>query len=223
MYDLRLKTPFTYIAAGASQSGKSTHVFNILKNTEELFTSKPATIIYYYNQWQEGFERFNLENPGVITKWVQHMPSLIELKEETEPYKNIGGSVVIIDDFASQLNNDIGDLFTVLCHANNINVFLLTQNIFQKNPVFRVISLNATYISIFKNPRDSSQIQSYARQFSPSNTKYIVEAYKDCTKKAYSYIQFDHHQSTPDLIRVRSNFLPHEHPIKVYNTVNTCI
>jgi hypothetical protein len=44
----------------------------------------------------------------------------------------------------------------------------------------------------------------------PNNSKYVVDAYKEATKEPYSYMLFDFHQSTPDMIRVRSNMMPRE-------------
>ena len=132
MYDLRLQTPFTYVAAGASQSGKTTHVFNLLRNIDNIFTSRPSNIIYYFNQWHSSFNSFADEN--IVSEWIGKLPTVEEIKEKTDGCKNGEGSIVIIDDFAQHLNEDIADLFTVICHSNNVNIFLLTQNIFQKNP-----------------------------------------------------------------------------------------
>lgn len=53
--DIRFKTPFTYICAGASRSGKTVHVRNLLKSCEQLFTRVPDYIIYFYAQWQPIF------------------------------------------------------------------------------------------------------------------------------------------------------------------------
>ena len=93
---------------------------------------------------------------------------------------------------------------------------MLTQNIFSNNKAFRTLSLNSQYISIFKNPRDQSQIAHFAKQFSPYNIRWVVDAYKKATKAAYSYLLFDNHQSTPDRIRVRSNIIPGQGPVRVW-------
>ena len=60
--------------------------------------------------------------------------------------------VVVIDDFMQELTKDVSLLFSTFSHHLNVTVFLLAQNLFLKNPVFRDISLNATYHFIFKNP-----------------------------------------------------------------------
>jgi hypothetical protein len=221
MYDVRLKTPFTYIAAGASQSGKTTHVFNILRSRQQILDAWPRNIIYYYSQWQPSFSEFEKEK--IVTEWIQALPTVEDIKDKSLPYTNKGGTIVVIDDFMQQLNQETADLFTIISHSCNVNVFLLTQNLFSKNPVFRTLSLNSKYIAIFKNPRDSSQIVRFASQFSPKNTGYIIDAYKASTRKAYSYLLFDHDQSTPDILRVRSDILPSEFPMKVWSEKNCTV
>ena len=216
MFDLTFKNPCTFILAGPSQSGKTTFVLNLLRQVDYMF-AQPAckqNIIYYFKEWQETLENFQPEN--VVHHWVQDMPTTEDFKGRTLLYKDTGGSIVVIDNFAQDLSKDISTIFSVLSHHTNSTVILLTQNLFSKNPVFREISLNSTYIALFKNPRDLSQISHYARQFSPGNHKYIVDAFKECTKPPYSYMLFDHHQATPECLRVRSNVFQHQWPVRVW-------
>ena len=133
----------------------------------------------------------------------------------TLPYRE-GGSVIIVDDFANEITKDSIAIFTRLCHHTNSVVILLTQNIFCQNKAFREISLNATYVVLFKNPRDGSQITCYAKQFAPYKTAWVVEAYEDATRLPHSYVLFDNHQESPHVIRMRSHLLPHEFPPRVY-------
>jgi DNA polymerase III delta prime subunit len=215
-FDVRFKNPSTFILAGPSQSGKTTFVLNLLRQIGSFFTTPECqkNIIYYYKEWQELFDLIQAEN--IIHQWVNEVPSAEDFKARTFLHKNSGGSVVVIDDFAQELGPDVQNIFSVLAHHLNTTVILLTQNIFSKNRVFRDISLNATYIVIFKNPRDASQISHFARQFAPSNYRYIVDAFKECTKSPYSYMLFDHHQASIDSIRVRSHILPKENPMRVW-------
>jgi hypothetical protein len=215
-YDLRFKTPSSFILGGASQSGKTTFTFNLLRFVDDLFVTPKCkqNIVYYYNQWQDSYEQFQKEN--VVSKWINKLPTTEDVKEHTWLFKDDGGSILVIDDFAQQLNKDVVDIFSILCHHTNSVVILLTQNIFSKNKVFRDVSLNSSYVVLFKNPRDSSVIANFARQFAPGKNSYIVDAFKQATQLPYSYMLFDLHQSTPEHLRVRSNVLPHEGPMKVW-------
>lgn len=214
--DFRLKNPFTAICAGASQSGKTTFVLNLLRNIDLLFEDPRCkkNIIYYYKEMQSSLQSFQAEQ--IVQHWVHQLPTVEDIKEKTIIAKDSGGSIVIIDDFAADLNKEIAEIFTVIGHHSNTTVILLCQNLFQQGPIFRTISLNSTYIIVFKNPRDSSQISYFARQFAPNNSKWIVSAFKEATKRPYSYMFFNNHQSTADYLRVCSNILPNEWPIVVY-------
>lgn len=214
MYDLRLHCPSTCLISGPSQSGKTVFVCKLLEEAEKLLENPAClqNVLFYYGHWQPIYDK--LAKKGV--HFFNHSPTKEEIKSLTEPFADSGGSLVIIDDFMQQIDADISYMFTVLSHHCNITLFLLSQNLFPKNPHFRDISLNATYILVFKNPRDSSQISAFARQFRPGNHKFIVQAYKDATMVPYSYIFFDNHQTTPDLIRVRSNIFADASPVKVW-------
>jgi DNA polymerase III delta prime subunit len=222
MYDIRFKNPSSFILAGPSQSGKTTFALNLLRQIDDMFTTPQCgqNVIYYYKEWQDTLADFKAEN--IVHQWVNDLPSVDDFKERTLPYKDNGGSIVIIDDFAQNLNADIATIFTVLCHHYNATVILLTQNIFTKNPVFREISLNAIYIVLFKNPRDSSQISYYARQFKPGNSRPVMEAFRECTKLPHSYMLFDHHQLTPENLRMRSHIFVSQWPMKVWMVKADC-
>lgn len=217
-FDVRLKTPFRAIIAGPSECGKTTFVFNILRDQYNTIDVPTQNVIYFYNHWQPGFTHMQRENQ--VAEWVNAMPTVELLKEKTEAYKDAEGSIVVIDDFMQQINGDIQDLFTVLCHSLRISVFLLTQNVFPPNKSFRTISLNSNYIVMFKNPRDSSQITRFAGQVSPGNSKWVVDAYRDATKRGYSYIMFNMHQTTDNRVKVLSNFLRHEWPMVAWMDKN---
>ena len=77
-------------------------------------------------------------------------------------------------------------------------------------------TLVSDYIVVFKNPRDASQIVNLARQVMPGNTKFFVWAYRDATKKPFSYLFLDVTPTRDDRFRVSSNIFPHEHPQIMY-------
>lgn len=222
LYDARFRAPCSIFIAGATGAGKTHFIFEILKNFKEMFTNKSNDlsetesylkhVLYYYKAWQPIFE----ENKSLVTEWLTGIPSLSELREKTLMYKEDGGSIVIIDDSFGSLKDDISTMFTVYSHHHNCIPIFTCQNLFPDHKMYRNISLNSKYIVIFKNPRDSRQIANFARQFSPGDFKYIVEAFETVFRKPHSYVLFDLDQKTPDVIRVRSNILPKELPIRVW-------
>jgi hypothetical protein len=217
MFDLRFKNPSAFLLAGASQSGKTTFVLKMLKVVDLVFENPQCknNIIYFYNQWQPSFDIYKEENEDIVKEWINKLPSTEDIAEKTLGFAETG-SIIIIDDFAQQLNKDTVEIFTRQCHHTNSVLILLAQNIFCKNPVFREISLNATYVLLFKNPRDASQISKFAQQISPGDSKWVIDAFEDATESPHSYMLFDCNHYTPKNMRVRSNVLPHEFPMRTY-------
>lgn len=215
MIDARLRFPFSWLVCGGSGSGKTTHILNFLK-FHNVMTNNPAcsNIVYYYNQWQEMFDHVLQEK--TVSRFIKGLPTLDDVQFQLSLDENDTGSIIIIDDFAHLINQDTLEMFTVLSHHGNMCIILLSQFLFSKNPVHRQISLNSTYISVFKNPRDNQQIATFARQLKPNNSKFVVDSYEQATKKPFSYIFFDNHQQTCDEVRIRSRILPHEAPMNVW-------
>ena len=125
---------------------------------------------------------------------------------------------VILDDLMSQANKSdlVTDLITNVVHHRKCTVFILTQNFFQQGKQQRTRHLNSHYLVLFKNPRDSRQIQYLANQMYGKNSKFLVDAYNDATKKPHGYLFIDLRQETPENLRIRSNILPLENPYVVY-------
>lgn len=210
MYDVSFKFPFSWCVCGGSGSGKTTHVLNFLTYKDELMSiSDCRNVIYHYKEWQPLFDHFKTKN--IVTDWVQGVPSLSEIKEKIEE-NGESGTLLIIDDFYHMLNQDIVEMFTVLAHHGNMSVILLAQSLFGvgKNNFYRTISLNSTYLTVFKNPRDNQQIATLARQLRPNKWRWIVDAYYEATKKPYTYLFIDNHQKTCEELRIRSSILPNE-------------
>jgi len=73
----------------------------------------------------------------------------------------------------------------------------------------RTITLNARYIVLLNNPKDRSSIIHLAKQMSPHNTKYIMEAYKQAVVDVkWGYLVFDFNISTPEKFRIRNRLYP---------------
>jgi hypothetical protein len=67
-----------------------------------------------------------------------------------------------------------------------------------------------------KNDRDKQQISILARQFSPGNSNFVVQAYEDATKNPYDYLLLDFRPGSPHNLRLRSKIFPHQFPTTVY-------
>jgi hypothetical protein len=125
---------------------------------------------------------------------------------DTSTFNPLESNLIILDDlaFACEQSNEIMQIFTVKAHHLNLSTFMLVHNLFGQNKFSRIISLNANYLVLFKNPRDRTQLEVLARQIFPKKPKFLMEAFEDATKSTYSYLLLDLTQKTDDKFRVQS-------------------
>jgi predicted ATPase len=215
-YDCRLKTPFNCIISGASKSGKTTLVRNLLSVRDSIFTSKPRYVVLYYKFMQDIYS--HMHNNGLINE-------MVSLDDEDFTYENVlskikdhknEGAMVIFDDTMTEISNNFEQVFTNLSHHQNTSVIFITQNLFYNDKSYRTMSLNADYLFVMKNARDKLQIMNLAKQFCPGNSTYVIQSYIDATRNPFSYILIDFTQRASENLRLRSKIFPHEFPYTVY-------
>ena len=66
---------------------------------------------------------------------------------------------------------EIQELFTKYWHHTNMTAIMVSQNVFQKGPNARTISLNTHIHVLFANKRDEAQVSMLAHQLFHSKTK----------------------------------------------------
>jgi len=213
--DIRIDKGTTHMVVGPPGSGKTFRVIDMIRNKDQLIKDGNTikNIIFCYSAWQDVYTR--LDDDGLVTKWVNKMPSNAEFRTLVENHVKTG-SIVVIDDFMSDISKDLVEIVCVSSRHYNTISFILFQNLFPPNPLARQISLNAKYIYIHKNPRENSQVGYLARQINPSNYKWIVAAYQEATKDPFGCFIIDLTQGTPSNLRFRSNILPHELPAIIW-------
>ena len=192
---LTLAWPWTCLMAGPSGSGKTTLTSDMVKNISVYSNFTPKKVYVIYKEMQPLYQ--SLSAPCSI-QFVQGL---------ADDFKHEADSLLIIDDL--QISADkrvIGELFTVKSHHANCSIIYLVQNLFDKDPRHRVISLNSNYIVLFRNPRDRSQIEHLGKQM--LNSQLIKFAYKRATGEPHTYLFIDLKQSTPDWARLRGSIGP---------------
>ena len=199
----KFKHPFSALVAGPSQAGKTEFIKTLLRFSNQMVEPSPTKIKYCYSMWQDKF--IEMEKSIDSIEFHQGIYPIEQLSSENN-------TLIVLDDLMieSKRTEDVLDMFTRGSHHKNFSVILLTQNLFDKGPCSRTISLNAHYIIMFNNPRDRSQISFLARQMYPRNSKFLEEAYEDATSKPHSYLLIDLKQTTPEDLRVQSNIFPGE-------------
>lgn len=193
-----LRTPFSMLVAGPSQSGKTHFALRLINSAPLILTQTPTKVYFCYAELQPAYR-----NLPASTIMCQGLPPLDQLREDPDKHK-----LVIVDDLMMEASSssELTALTTRGCHHFNCSLIFLVQNVFYKNQ--RTARLNMTYIVIFKSPGDNGQIRALAGQMYPTKPAILQEAYKDATSDRYGYLLMDLHQETPDRLRLRSKILP---------------
>lgn len=194
VYDGRLHHPSTFYIAGSTGSGKSVFVKRLIEERSVLFDEPIDKVIWCYSQYQSMFAEPSLKD-------VEFVQGFDPLKYQ----RDNGPTLLILDDLMQELGScpELVSYFTKGRHWN-ITVCLLLQSLYPKAPIFRTISLNATYFVIFKQVRDQRQIVTFVNQMFPGKQSYAKSAVLDATKDPYSYILVDTRQDTPPELRLRT-------------------
>ena len=194
--DYRIKSPSVVILAGPTQSGKTTLITNLIRNSGYWSEVKPKEIIYCYEVWQAKFN--DLRDIVTFNK------GLIDIEKDIPDDGQ--HRWVILDDMMEEVtkNLETQKAFTVYSHHKNMTVFFLIQNFFERK--LRTITLNAHYVGFFKNPRDKSQILTLGQKVFPGEKERIQAAYESVSKKPYSHLWFNLTQDADDDLRLLGNF-----------------
>lgn len=189
--------PFAAMLSGCSGAGKTSFTKRFLRERDSICDTHFDRIILYYSEWQSAYTS-DFES-------VEFREGLPQLKDFDDTNKK---KLIIMDDLMRESSSSgaVVDIFTRGSHHKNLSVLFLTQNLFFKG--LRDISLNSSYLVIFKNPRDRSQISYLARQVYPEDPGFIQSAYFDATSEAYGYLLLDLKQDTPEKLRVRTCIFP---------------
>jgi len=215
-FDIRFKRRSNIIIGGASGSGKTTFVKNLLSLRDDLLEVNPDRVFLFYSNKQDIYDE--MLRQGLIDEIIdvnENFPNLNYLTQICEPFKSGNGSLVIFDDIMSDMTSDFTKIFCNFSHHENASIILMTQNIFYDDKHFRNVTRNAHYY-VLLNHRDVQQISSLGRQICPSDPNYLTNAFMEATNRPYNYIILDFRVDSPQEIRVRSNIFPNQFPVRVY-------
>ena len=169
------------LVVGPTQSEKTYFVQQILENNRIVYEEqKSIGIFWYYNQWQECYEKLKT-SLGKSIRFKRGVPELSEdLCEINARYNNI----IILDDFMAEATDSpvVSRLFTQGRHRNAC-VILLLQNMFPKGKYNTDISRNAQYLALFQSPSDRKQIGIIAERMFDKNRVHFMNTYYKETEK----------------------------------------
>lgn len=200
MEDCRLPWPFRIIVAGSSGSGKTTLLTRLMANTEEAMERNPRVVLLFYAHMQDAYDEIKQSAPCPVTLIKGPPPDNLKTQR---------GTLIIVDDLQGTHSERMATWFTRGSHHMDTSVLYLVQNLFERTPFHRTISLNSTHIVLFKNPRDASQVSHLDKQVFPSSDGFLSKAYRVVTEdRPHTYIVIDFTQKTPQHFRLRNTLFP---------------
>ena len=195
---------------GATGSGKTTWVFTLLRNLNKMFEDAPKLVLYCYGVYQSLYDDMKSQCPFIT--FHEGLPSSDTIKA----FATGQHRMIILDDLLNDVvqSRDMEKLFVLGSHHSHLTVLFLSQNMYQQGRCARTIALNTTYLILFKNYRDTSQLVTLGKQLVPGHHGVLIEAYKDATSTSrYGYLVIDMSPHTEDRFRWRTRIFPGEDPI----------
>jgi hypothetical protein len=189
---------------GPSRCGKSTFIRKLLQNKADMFKTEPKRIMYCYGIWSEDYHDMEKTIDGLSFR--KGLPELSHVEEFADGNHNI----LIFDDLMSEIckNTWTDKLFTMCSHHLKLSIMFISQNLFPQSKNMRNISLNLSYLILFRSPRDQQQLAVLGTQLGARNK--LIEAYKDAVSKPYTYLLIDLTPSCGPQFRWRTSIFPEE-------------
>lgn len=180
------KVPFNLIIAGPTGCGKTNFIFNMLTRQNCIFSQSFDNIFYAYGIYQPLYDQMQQSVKDIT--FTQGLPCLTEYTNKTQ-IGQTSNTLIVLDDLMLENEKELASYFIRMRHAG-ISVVFVTQCLFFSSRYMRLISRNAHYFVLFKNPRDLQSVRCLGNQLL-SGSSFLEKAYRHCTTSPYSYLVID--------------------------------
>jgi hypothetical protein len=199
-FDCRLALPNHALIVGASQSGK-THLVLQLISKPHLFNPPPKRIFFHYDQLQQAYldTKTKLAKQGVELLLIKGCND-VKLDNYT---KQDGQTLIIIDDFSEETSSssEIAKIATNGRHLN-ISLWCIWHSLYSKYPASRIICQNVRWFFFLPSLRLESQLRTFGVQLGMKSR--LLAAY-DKIQEGRNYLLVDAGPTTPKILRLRSH------------------
>ncbi|KAH7726119.1 Protein Y57G11C.18 [Aphelenchoides avenae] len=192
------------VVTGATGSGKTEWLRRFLAHRRALVTPPPEHVLYCYGELNAAVMALEREPHVEVFYGVPEEADIKRMRKEH------GRLLVVLDDLMVNLRAEYLDtVFTRGSHNWDVSVVLVTQHTFSRK--IRTARNNARYVVLMRNPSGALQVRTLASQLFPgARGKYFMEAYRDATHQAFSYLLVDMHPQTSDDQRLKTHIYPGE-------------
>ena len=186
------------IIHGASGAGKTEFMLEVIR--KKLVHPWPTGNIYMMFNVEQSFMKTWNDVESQPIKFIKGLD--FSQMDCTQP------SLLCIDDLLLTGNNkEVAEIFVLGSHHKQISVFYLTQNLFPKCPLFRLMSSNAHYYVSFHSQRNTRQVQTLARQiYTGRNVDRIMNAYLKAAQRPRGFILLTCSPDLPEELTVITDF-----------------
>lgn len=204
----RFMAPCSVIVNGGSNSGKTTLIGDIILHKKTLINLPVNKIIFYYKTWQPAYD--------ILYEKVANIQFENEVPE-SEPEQAPKGlaNIVVFDDLSSLLNSkktgeSLASIFRIFAHHRGLVTFYVCHNIFDRNNFQRTMSLSTSYLTLFRNFRDSNSIKMLANQIYDEDKETFMKIYRRIMKsgRRHAYLCININPCTDTPLSIHTNIIP---------------
>jgi hypothetical protein len=207
--------PSFTIVCGATFSGKSTWILQLLRERYMLISPSVQRVIFIYSEEQpEYFQQLKLTVPGI--EFVKGLEPVEDYLQSLSA--NVNNLLIFDDLFQEALSSKYFlDLTTKIGHHTSTSIIFTVHNMFQQSKFSKSISNQAKYIVLFKNVRDVNQIKYLGQQVLGHGGGQILEyVINDVTKDdKFGYVILDMHPQSTDQVRIVTKVFLSESPFPI--------
>ena len=184
---------------GPTNCGKTYWINRLLEN--DMFTQPVASILYCYGVYQDFYNQMR-NNPSIQAPL--HFHKGLPSQKDIDNLYDGEFHIIVLDDLMEKIVKSIEmqEHFTKYCHHRNMTAIMVSQNVFQKGPNAKTISLNTHIHVLFANKRDEAQVSVLAHQL--FHSKMHDEHMKQC----YAYLVIDCTPQCPSEIKACADIFP---------------
>ena len=211
LFDLRLIHNWKIYLTGASRTGKTQLVFELLKNIQNISQHPPTKLLWVYSTWQDGYNSMK----NIVHYFIEDDLNLQRNIETLTQNKQERVCLVLDDCMNSPNLKYFMHLFTVYGRHNNMSLIFITQKFFGDANITK-ISQNCDYLVIMKNRRNTQQVKTLAQQIN-IDSRQLLKIYEAATRAdPFSYLFIDLTPAGPPELQFRSHLFSQSGVVRVY-------